>query len=83
MAVLHAALAIDGFGGTGGDFLLFDFLVRDSAGDDVYKEFEVVEAGYGVGCGMLGMGRRKGEGKVQRSRYWMLRRGFRSDLTTL
>lgn len=29
------------------------------------------------------VGVRRREGSVQRSRYWMFRRGLRSDLTTL
>jgi hypothetical protein len=53
LAVLHAALTVGDFSGSGRGFLFFDFFERDGAGDDVGEELEIVEAGYGVGCEVL------------------------------
>jgi hypothetical protein len=63
---------------------LFDLLERHGARHDVNQELQVVEMCYCVCWGALEwVGLRGGEGEVQRSRYWMFRRGFRSDFTTL
>lgn len=46
LAMLHAALTVGGFGRTRGRFLLFDFFVRNSLGNNVGEKLEIIKAGY-------------------------------------
>jgi len=79
----NRTLPID-FTGSGLGFLLFYVFVLDSFWDYVDQKLEIVKVRDSASYEFVRKKMETGDkGEIQRSRYWMLRRGFRSDLTTL
>lgn len=78
----NRALLID-FANSGRDLLLLDFFERYSLRDNINEKLKVIKVRDCACCGILERCMVEGGGSIQISRYWILRRGFRSDLTTL
>lgn len=77
----HSGLTVPSLGGRGG-LLLADLLERHGARDNIDKELQVVNVGYSICYYGSDYVHDASEGYIQRSRYWMFRRGLRSAFTT-